>query len=340
MFWGDSAAYGWWVTGTEIRGGRLGRVDSLGAALDFLRRAIERDRAVPWRPVASRIYRQMVAPLEPSGTGPIFAVVDGPLTRVPLEVLVPAIDSAPLGAVRDIVYGPSASVLAALAGTARPPGWERTMLAVGNPRASSRDQTDDGTEPLRGEDRHLNLPFAEYEAKEIGALYRDQGSDVLVGREVTLAGWMAQKPGRYRYLHFAAHATVSDREPDQSRLLFADGVLDARAIRDLELSAELVTLSACETAAGRRVRGEGVVGLSHAFLSAGARSALVTLWPVTDRSTALFMTALYRELHDGRAPAQALRLVRQRWIEGKGPTSHPAAWAPFVLIGDPIPPRP
>jgi CHAT domain-containing protein len=112
-------------------------------------------------------------------------------------------------------------------------------------------------------------------------------------------------------------------------------MLDPPAIRRLELTAELVTLSACETALGRQVRGEGVVGLSHAFLAAGARSTLVTLWPVTDRSTLRFMTDLYGELHGGRSPAEALQSVRQRWIASAGATSHPAFWAPFILLGDP-----
>jgi CHAT domain-containing protein len=78
-----------------------------------------------------------------------------------------------------------------------------------------------------------------------------------------------------------------------------------------------------------------VVGLSHAFLSAGARSALVTLWPVTDRSTARFLTEVYRELYDGRPAAEALRSVRQRWIAADTVTSHPAYWAPFILLGSP-----
>ena len=213
------------------------------------------------------------------------------------------------------------------------------MLAVGNPRvaaASGRPQSPDAT---RDQGPDFDLPFAEVEAKTIRNLYRDEGADVMIGKAVTVDRWLAQKPERYRYLHFASHARVSDQEPDQSRLLLADGMLDLPVIRRLRLTAELVTLSACETAMGRQVRGEGVVGLSHAFLSAGARSVLVSLWPVTDRSTARFMTEVYRELHAGSPAAEALRSVRQRWIEADTVTSHPAYWAPFILLGDPrLPP--
>lgn len=339
VFWGDSAVYGWWVTGTELRGRRLGRADSLAATVEFLRRTIERPGDAEWRPAAARAYQQILGPLDPGGAATILAIVDGPLTRLPLEVLLPAAGASPLGATHRIVYGPSASVLATLVRT-RPVGsWQRSLLAVGNPRGARASTAAGSTAGQADRGQELALPYAEAEARTLHDVYRRTGGDLLVGRAATLGRWLALNPGRYRYLHFAAHARVNDREPDQSHLVLADGPLDPPAIRRLELSAELVTLSACETALGRQVRGEGVVGLSHAFLSAGARSTLVTLWPVTDRSTLRFMTDLYTELHGGQLPAAALQSVRRRWIESEGATSHPAYWAPFILLGDPsLPP--
>ena len=340
VFWGDSAVYGWWITATTLRGQRLGSADSLAASVDFLRQAIERPGPSPWRAAALRLNQQLLEPLAtPGATTTILAIIDGPLARLPLEVMVTSPDAAPLGATHRIIYGPSASVLAALAGTARSPRWERALLTVGNPRALSTARRASSREITRESGADFDLPFAEFEARTLRDLYREQGADLLIGPDVTVDRWLALKPERYRYLHFASHASVSDREPEESRLLLADGTLDLALIRSLRLTAELVTLSACETALGRRVRGEGVVGLSHAFLSAGARSALVTLWPVTDRSTADFMTDVYRELQAGRSAAEALHQVRKRWIEADSVTSHPAYWAPFVLLGDPgLPP--
>ncbi|MBA3564879.1 MAG: CHAT domain-containing protein [Gammaproteobacteria bacterium] len=84
--------------------------------------------------------------------------------------------------------------------------------------------------------------------------------------------------------------------------MLAGSRLDLAAIRKLDLRTELVTLSACETGRGRRVRGEGIIGLPHAFLAAGARGALVTLWRIDDEATAVFMQHFYRQVHQCDAP--------------------------------------
>jgi CHAT domain-containing protein/tetratricopeptide (TPR) repeat protein len=330
VFWGDSAVYGWWVTRDSVAARRLGRADSLAPALDFLHQSVARaGTGRLWEAAALRVWQALLAPFGVAVPARLYAVVDGPLARVPLEVLLPAPGAAPLGAVREVVYGPSASVLAALAGAPRRGAWERGMLAVGNPG---------GTPPAVGLTRDepaLDLPHAEREARAIQRLYARAGADLLVGRRATVSRWLDLRPARYRYLHFAAHARADDREPDGSRLFLAGGSLDLPAIRALDLSADLVTLSACETALGRQVRGEGVMGLAHAFLAAGARSTVVTLWPVGDRAAAAFMTEFHRAVQAGRAPAAALRDLRARWAAGGGEVAHPAAWAAFVLLGAP-----
>jgi CHAT domain-containing protein len=156
--------------------------------------------------------------------------------------------------------------------------------------------------------------------------------DLLIGRRATLDRWRDRSPGRYRYLHFAAHAVVDDRRPDRTRIVLAGTPLDLPSVRNLSLNAELVTLSACETGLGRRVRGEGIIGLPHAFLAAGARGVVVSLWRITDRSAADFMERFYRELQLGRPPAQALVNVRRSLVEDPE-LSHPSRWAAFVLVG-------
>ena len=155
-------------------------------------------------------------------------------------------------------------------------------------------------------------------------LFRSLGSDA------TTAEWISRRPEQYRYLHFATHARVDDRQPMKTALTMADGDLEVRRIREMSLHSELVTLSACQTALGPRVRGEGVIGLPHAFLSAGARGVIVTLWRVPDQSTARFVRDVYSEIHKGSAPSRALHQTRQRWIEAGAP---PSLWASFIIIG-------
>jgi CHAT domain-containing protein len=149
-------------------------------------------------------------------------------------------------------------------------------------------------------------------------------------REATPARFHARNPGRYRKLHFATHARVIERPAERSCLRLHGGNLDLAAVRALRLRAEVVTLSACETALGRRMRGEGVVGLTHAFLSAGARGVVASLWKVEDRATAEFMEAWYRRLGAGVPPARALHETRIAYFAAG---AHPSVWAGFVLVG-------
>ena len=99
----------------------------------------------------------------------------------------------------------------------------------------------------------------------------------------------------------------------------------------LKLNADLVVLSACETGKGRLYAGEGVTGLARAFLYAGSRGVVCSLWSVDDRETAELMTALYKQLRQGRASADALRQAKLAMIHADKP---PVYWAPFILLGE------
>jgi CHAT domain-containing protein/tetratricopeptide (TPR) repeat protein len=330
-FWGDRDVYGWWITGGEMRARRLGASDSLAVLVDFLRGALEQPSGGPaWSAPAHRAYGALVAPLSPAPAEEILVLPSGPLSHLPFEVLIPQPRGVPWGATHRFVYGPSASVLLALARDPVPPSrWERTVLAVGDPavrEGGAAGPEGERTDPL------APLPHAAAEARAVHQLFRAEGADLLLGRRATLERWLDLDPARYRYLHFAAHAWVSDRRPERTHLVLADGQLDLAAIRRLRLRSELVTLSACETALGRRVRGEGIIGLPHAFLGAGARGVVVTLWRVADQSTADFMRDFYAELHAGHPPAEALRRARRSRILSGNP-AHPSSWAPFVLVG-------
>ena len=104
----------------------------------------------------------------------------------------------------------------------------------------------------------------------------------------------------------------------------------------LKLNADLVTLSACRTAVGKLIMGEGVVGLSRAFIYAGARSTVVSLWNVNDVATAELMKSFYQNLGRGMAKDEALRQAKLALLRNPQRTwHHPYYWAPFVLVGEP-----
>jgi CHAT domain-containing protein len=149
--------------------------------------------------------------------------------------------------------------------------------------------------------------------------------------------------GRYRIVHFATHGVIDAEQPRLSGLVLSlvdrdgrpqTGFLSLADVYNLDLAADLVVLSGCETALGREIRGEGLVGLVRGFLYAGSHSVVASLWRVQDRATAELMARFYRALlQRGKPPAAALReaqlsiLRERRWRQ-------PYSWAGFVVQGD------
>jgi CHAT domain-containing protein len=148
--------------------------------------------------------------------------------------------------------------------------------------------------------------------------------------------------GKYRIVHVATHGLLNTERPQFTGVVLSlvgnregDGFLRTDEIFNLKLGAPLVMLSACETGLGREKRGEGVIGLTRAFMYAGAPAVGVSLWSVADKSTAELMTDFYKRYLGKQAvtPAAALRAAQLKMIAGKQ-NSAPFNWAPFVLVGD------
>jgi CHAT domain-containing protein len=144
---------------------------------------------------------------------------------------------------------------------------------------------------------------------------------------------------QYARLHFAAHALLDERTPARSGIVLAssgkeDGILRTSEVSELDLDADLVVLSACQTGLGKEIRGEGINGLTRAFLQAGARRVAVSLWNVDDRGTADFMNAFYRAMQGGGSPGAGLRAAKLGFVRSASPVErHPFYWAGFVMIG-------
>ncbi|MCP3979465.1 MAG: CHAT domain-containing protein [bacterium] len=199
-----------------------------------------------------------------------------------------------------------------------PPAWSGTrtpMLVAGDPVPDA-----DGT--------FAALPSARAEIAAVAKVWG--AADTVQADELRLERLLGLSLDQYRLLHFATHAVASTADPDQCAVILSHGEkLDYRTISRLKLDDALVVLSACQTGEGEIIPGEGVVGLTWAFLRAGARGVAASLWSVEDESTSLLMQHYHERLHDGDDPVAALSAA-QRALRGTHP--HPVNWAPFVIV--------
>jgi CHAT domain-containing protein len=178
------------------------------------------------------------------------------------------------------------------------------------------------------------LPYASKEMELISQSFPNHPM-VLSGPAAIPEAYLKASPGRYSAIHFAVHANASRESPLDSALILSPGpsgyTLTAREIMSVPLHADLVTLSACHSAGARTYSGEGLVGLSWAFLRAGASSVVAGLWDVTDVSTAKLMGDFYARMAAGEPPADALRGAKLKLIHSSDASKKPYYWAPFQL---------
>ncbi|MBX7221398.1 MAG: CHAT domain-containing protein [Blastocatellia bacterium] len=187
------------------------------------------------------------------------------------------------------------------------------------------------------------LPFTKVEADAIFKLGATSTSLKAEGFDASRETVFKTDFSRFSYLHFATHGYVDGERPELSALVLSmvdrqgqgqDGFLRMTDIYNLNIPAELVVLSACETGLGKDVKGEGLVGLTRGFMYAGARRVVVSLWSVNDRATAALMTRFYQKMLSGKLrPAAALRAAQVEMIR-QTQWKSPFYWGAFVLQGD------
>lgn len=291
-------------------------------------------------------------------------------------------DGIPFGALRwedswaserwVISYAPSCRAYREL--RARPKSAAGRALVIGDPPfrpehlagASAVSSSPASLALLRG---HSNLgelariPETLIEAQAVASLF--PGSTLWTGPEANEAALQelarSGKLASYSVIHLASHAVVDSHDPRRSGIALSqlnlpdpyaaalgdepivDGFLSVpEVLADWDLRADLVTLSACSSALGSPVHGEGYVGLATAFLQAGARSLLVSLWDVQDEPARLLMESFYRHWRENEGPLSKARALQAAQAElrsyeknGQRPYAHPAFWSAFVLIGSP-----
>ncbi|MEP7012490.1 MAG: CHAT domain-containing protein [Acidobacteriota bacterium] len=309
----------------------------------------------PLRALGARLFSRLLAPVAPwlDKAERLRISADGPLAALPFAALVAPAGSGASGA---SLPGPpflaerwplstvlSATLAAELGRMRSEKPAAEALVAFGDPRYGGRP----GTAASRGPRPSVRfraglepLPASRGEVEQVAGLLRPARS--FLGAQATEARFLAEAP-RGRIVHFAGHALLDPRFPLDSALALSaparpgrlgdDGLLQAWEIFErLRLSADLVTLSACETALGLEAQGEGLLGLTRAFHYAGARTVLSSLWSVSDRSTAELMRRFYAHLGAGEPKDRALALAQREMLAGA--FHHPYHWAAFQLDGD------
>lgn len=364
---------------------------------------------------SNALYKTVVEPAASMiGEKRLLIVADGALNYVPFEALVKTNDGSAgyaalpyLVTTNEIVYAPSASVIAVIRkqASARPTG--KNVLIIGDPIFSSNDprlkgaakvptkgtakgttkraakgtarkpatpvttavtvpvNASEGTRglglssaltdvtgtpaasvtgaPVKGPTL-ARLPGTRVEATQIAQITKQSGgmADTWLDLNASEANVQTKDLKNYRVLHLATHGLLNPKRPQFTGVVLSlignqssDGFLATKEVFNLKLGAPLVMLSACETGLGAETRGEGVIGLTRAFMYAGAPVVGVSLWSVADNSTAQLMTDFYQRLlaGQGMSPSAAMRAAQQNMIAAKK-YSAPFYWAPFVLVGE------
>lgn len=316
---------------------------------------------------AKKLSRLTLAPLKDDlkEVETLLVVPDGALYLVPFSTLTltPEKEFEPLIEITEIVRLPSFASFAYAreARLARAATTEKLLAIIADPifnpddeRLNRRERAKPGkparasadklAETLRdfGIEKLSRLPFTNFEAKEIQK-FAPQSTTLALGEDASRRRFLNGEFESYKILHFATHGFLNQRNPDLSGLVLSlydgkrqpqNGFLRVIDLYSMRLNADLVVLSACQTGLGKEIEGEGIIGLTHGFMFAGAARVVSSLWKVEDAATAELMKRFYREmLKNNQTPAAALRRA-QREMRAIPRFQNPRYWAGFTLNGD------
>ena len=340
FYWlGETQSYLWAITPKGVRAFTLPARSQIAETVERYRKTILdlRDPLETKNAEGQSLYQMLVAPtaefIRPAA--PVIVLADGELSKLNFETLLvpsPGHDSKESsnngGQIHyliddmTLVSAPSLAMLAAPT-----PNHDRggSLLLLGN--------------PVSPNENFPSLPLFGFEMTKIESHFGKDQISVFAGQEATPASYLEGKPSRYSYIHFVSHAIASQTDPLDSAIVLSKSTgeedsfkLYARDIIRQPISARLVTISACYGSGTRSYAGEGLVGLSWAFLRAGAQRVIGALWEVSDISTPGLMDGMYKSLEDGNSPAASLRKAKLGLIHSQGRFSLPFYWATFQMF--------
>ncbi|HEX3526724.1 MAG TPA: CHAT domain-containing tetratricopeptide repeat protein, partial [Thermoanaerobaculia bacterium] len=351
---GEERSFLWAIDQSTVTGFELpprARIETAARAV-YDRLAVLAPENGALEKAAARLSRMLLGPVaEKLGKRRLILVADGELQYIPFGMLPVSGDhGSPLLVRHEIVNAPSASTVALERQLARRSVASGAVAVLADPvfgsddpRIAPRIASHAAPRTASRGGSFLRLPWTRREADAIAAVAPADRSFFALGFQASRATALSPKLSGYRIVHFATHGVIDSRTPALSGLMLSrvgergqplEGFLGLRDIYNLRLGAELVVLSGCETALGKEVRGEGLVGLTQGFLYSGARQVMASLWRIEDQATAELMSRFYRSLLvDGRPPAAALRQA-QLAIRADKRWRSPYYWSGFVLQGD------
>lgn len=331
FYWlGETYSYLWAVTPTKTICFTLPPSSEIDAAVHSYREAVAsaKNVAETEQSAGEKLYAMLVAPAQkliPQNSR-VILLPDGSLYSLNFETLIVP-SQKPHFWIEDVTLTIANSLTLLASGASRPPPRQKSLLLVGD--------------ALKASDEFERLPQAEEEMQIVQHYFPGSNRTVLKREQATPGAYLTSNPERYAYVHFVTHGTASRAQPLESAVILSKEPasdtykLYARDIVTRHLNAELVTISACNGSGARAYSGEGLVGLSWAFLRAGAHNVIGALWEVSNApSTAQLMDVFYSSLSRGKDPATALREAKLSFLRSSNSNSvfkKPYYWAPFQL---------
>ena len=335
FYWlGEKQSYLWAITPQKTSLFTLPPGKEIDAAVHRYREALKvQDVLASTDRDGQSLYQTLIGPAKEllKKDAKVFVIPDGSLNNLNFETLLvseakPPESNAPALSlhywIEDVTIANASSLrllAAARAGKQKP---DRTLLIVGDSVAPN--------------DEYRELPQAAAQMKSVESHF-SAAKKILTRENATPSAYLASSPEKFSYIHFVAHGTARRLSPLDSAIVLSKNSaqddsfkLYARDIIQHKLRADLVTISACYSAGDRSYSGEGLVGLSWAFLRAGAHNVVAALWDVSDASTAQLMDKFYDELNKGASPDAALRTAKLSLLRSKE-FHNSFYWAPFQL---------
>lgn len=354
FYWlGEKKSYLWVITPTRVNCRKLPAATQIDPLVESYNHAVLSGQDVLQMGNAdgAKLYELLIEPAEKliAEGSRVILLPDGSLYGLNFETLLVSAPK-PHFWIEDVTLSTASSLtLLSHGAVSGAPGisadLSRSPQDISVTLRTSSQQTPDATDyggnlllvgnAMQAVQEYPVLRQAEAEMERVQRYFPESRREVLAGTKATPAAFLATKPEKFAYIHFVTHGTASRAHPLDSAVVLSSGgdsyKLYARDIVKHPLSAYLVTVSACNGSGTRAYSGEGLVGLSWAFLRAGAHNVIAALWEVSDASTPQLMDRLYGELSRRQDPASALRAAKLSLLRADSVFKKPFYWAPFQL---------